>query len=159
VAGKNEADAALLARSIIVSRVIDAPRDLVFEAFTSAKHLANWWGPTGFTITTHAFDMRVAGVWRFMMHGPDGRDYPNHITFDEILRPERIVYHHTDAANPGRVHHRTTVTFDDVDGRTRVTLDMVFPSIEDRNRIAREHRAEEGGQQTLGRLADYVPRM
>ena len=74
--------------------VLDAPRELVFSAFTDPKHLAQWWGPNGFTTTTHAFEFRPGGVWRFVMHGPDGRDYQNRITYEEIVRPERIVYRH-----------------------------------------------------------------
>jgi glutathione S-transferase len=62
-------------RAIIATRVIAAPRDLVCEAWTDPKHLAQWWGPAGFTTTTGAFEMKVGGVWRFVMHGPDGRDY------------------------------------------------------------------------------------
>ena len=68
------------------SRLFDAPRSLVFEAWTDPKHLAHWWGPNGFSLTTHSFDFRAGGVWRFVMHGPDGRDYENRITFDEIVR-------------------------------------------------------------------------
>ena len=64
-------------RSIIGTRVFDAPRELVFSAFTDPEHLAQWWGPDGFTMTTSAFDFRPGGVWRFVMHGPDGRDYQN----------------------------------------------------------------------------------
>jgi uncharacterized protein YndB with AHSA1/START domain len=85
---------ALDARSIVITRVIDAPRDIVFEAWTDPKHLAEWWGPTGFTTTTSKFEMRPGGIWRFVMHGPDGRDYQNRVTYHEILRPERIVYSH-----------------------------------------------------------------
>ena len=59
------------------SRLFDAPRSLVFEAWTDPKHLAHWWGPNGFSLTTHSFDFRAGGVWRFVMHGPDGRDYQN----------------------------------------------------------------------------------
>jgi uncharacterized protein YndB with AHSA1/START domain len=80
--------------AIITVRELAAPRDLVFEVWTDPKHLAQWWGPLGFTTTTSAFELTAAGVWRFVMHGPDGRDYQNRITFDEIVRPERIRYHH-----------------------------------------------------------------
>ena len=79
-------------RSIIGTRLFDAPRDLVFSVWTDPKHLAQWWGPYGFTTTTSSFDMRPGGVWRFVMHGPDGTDYENRITYDEIVRPERLVY-------------------------------------------------------------------
>jgi len=81
-------------QAMIAMREINAPRELVFEAWSDPKHLAQWWGPDGFTTTTSAFDMRVGGVWRFVMHGPDGRDYENRITFDEIVKPEHIQYHH-----------------------------------------------------------------
>ena len=157
MAEENDPDAALLARSIVTSRIIDAPRELVFEAWTDPKHLAQWWGPTGFSTTTHSFDMRPGGVWRFVMHGPDGRDYQNRITFDEIVRPERIAYRHGDDVEA--VLFRTTVTFEDLGGKTRLTMSGVFPSAEERERVAREYGAVEGAQQTIGRLADYVARL
>lgn len=79
--------------AIIGVREFDAPRELVFRAWTDPKHLAQWWGPNGFSTTTSAFDLRPGGVWRFVMHGPDGRDYENRVTFDEVVPPERLVYH------------------------------------------------------------------
>ena len=81
-------------RSIIGTREFDAPRALVFSAWTDPKHLAQRRGPFGFTTTTHSFDFRPGGVWRFVMHGPDGRDYQNRVTFEEIVPPQRIVYRH-----------------------------------------------------------------
>jgi uncharacterized protein YndB with AHSA1/START domain len=141
-------------RSIVISRLIDAPRDLVFEAWTDPKHLSQWWGPNGFSTTTSAFDMRVGGMWRFVMHGPDGKDYRNRITFDSIKRPERLEYHHDDGGDP--VLFRTTVTFDDAGGKTRLTMRALFPTKEERDRVIREVGAEEGGHQTIGRLAAYV---
>ncbi|MBL8551416.1 MAG: SRPBCC domain-containing protein [Hyphomonadaceae bacterium] len=147
------------ARSMIITRVIDAPRALVFEAWTDPRHLAEWWGPDGFTTTTHSFDMRKGGVWRFTMHGPDGRDYENRITFDEIVRPERISYRHDGAEDSDAVEDvqfHTVVTFEEGQGRTRVTLRAVFATAEMRDRVMREVGAEEGGHQTVGRLAAYV---
>src|SRR5689334_13183208 len=81
-------------REIVISRVIHAPRELVFEAFTDVRHLSHWWGPTGFTTTTRAFEFRVGGEWVFVMHGPDGTDYPEWICWTEIAPPERIVLLH-----------------------------------------------------------------
>lgn len=92
---KNSIDLNHDPRSIVGTRVLAAPRALVFSAWTDPKHLAQWWGPNGFRTTTHAFDFRPGGVWRFVMHGPDGRDHQNRIIFDEIVRPERIVYRHS----------------------------------------------------------------
>jgi uncharacterized protein YndB with AHSA1/START domain len=147
------------ARSIITTRVFDAPRDLVFKAWTDPKHLAEWWGPNGFTTTTHAFDMRPGGVWRFVMHGPDGRDYQNRITFEEVVKPERLVYSHGGAADTEPVKFHVTVTFEDLNGKTRLTMRAVFPSVEERNNVAEKYGAVEGAQQTIARLADYVARM
>src|SRR6267154_2366303 len=76
-------------REIVISRVIGAPRELVFEAFTDVRHLSRWWGPEGFTTTTRAFEFRVGGEWDFVMHGPDGTDYQEWISWTEIAAPER----------------------------------------------------------------------
>ena len=142
--------------TIIGVREFDAPRELVFEAWTDPKHLAQWWGPNGFTTTTSAFDMRPGGVWRFVMHGPDGCDYENRITFDEIVKPERLVYHHGGGDDVEPVQFRTTVTFEDLGGRTRLTMRGVFPSAAERARVIKEYGADKGLVQTMARLADYV---
>jgi uncharacterized protein YndB with AHSA1/START domain len=146
-------------RAIIGVREFDAPRELVFAAWTDPKHLAQWWGPNGFTTTTSAFDMRPGGVWRFVMHGPDGRDYENRITFDEVVPPERLVYHHGGGDDVEPVLFRTTVTFEDIGGRTRLTMQGVFPSAAERERVIREYGADKGLEQTLARLGDYVTEM
>ena len=144
-------------QAIIATRVLDAPRALVFEVWTDPKHLAQWWGPYRFTTTTSRFDMRVGGVWRFVMHGPDGRDYESRITFDEIVPPERIRYHHGGGEDVEPVQFRTTVTFEDLgNNRTRITLHATFPSAAERDRVVREYGADKGAEQTLSRLADYV---
>ena len=144
-------------RSIIGTRVFDAPRDLVFAAFSDPKHLAQWWGPDGFTTTTHAFEFRPGGVWRFVMHGPDGRDYQNRITYDEIVPPERIVYRHGGGDDVEPVQFNTTVTFEDLGGgKTRLTWHGKFPSAAERARVIKDHGADKGLEQTMARLADYV---
>jgi uncharacterized protein YndB with AHSA1/START domain len=93
------------------------------------------------------------------MHGPDGRDYENRITFDEIVKPERLRYHHGGGGDVEPVQFRTTVTFDDLGGRTRVMLRGEFPSAEERARVIREYGADKGLVQTLARLAEYVAGM
>jgi uncharacterized protein YndB with AHSA1/START domain len=145
---------------IIGGRLLDAPRELVWQVWTDPKHLAQWWGPNGFRTTTSAYDLRPGGVWRFVMHGPDGRDYQNRVTFDEIVPPERLVYHHGGGDDVEPVLFRSTVTFEDIGGtKTKVTLRGVFPSAEERARVIREHHADQGLVQTLSRLADYVGTM
>ena len=147
------------ARSIIGVREFDAPRELVFSAWTSAEHLAQWWGPVGFSTTTMSFDMRPGGIWRFVMHGPDGRDYQNRVTFEEIMPPERIVYRHgggDDDVEP--VQFKQTVIFEDIGGRTRITWRSDFPSAAERTRVIKEYHADTGLMQTMTRLGEYVRR-
>jgi len=145
------------ARSIITTRIYDAPRELVFAAWSDPDRIAQWWGPNGFTTTTSEFDMRPGGVWRFVMHGPDGRDYQNRVTYEEIVPPERLVYSHGGGEEDLEpVHFRNTVTFEDLGGRTRLTMRAVFPSAAERDHVAEEYGAVEGGKQTLARLAEYL---
>ena len=141
---------------MIGTRILDAPRALVFEMWTDPKHLSQWWGPNGFTTTTSAFDLRPGGMWRFVMHGPDGRDYENRITFEEVVPPERIVYRHGGGDDVEPVQFRTTVTFEDLGGKTRLTMHGQFPSAAERDRVIREYGADKGLVQTLARLADYL---
>jgi len=143
-------------RSIVGTRVFDAPRELVFAAFTDPTHLSQWWGPDGFTTTTSRFEFRKGGVWRLVMHGPDGRDYQNLITFDEIIAPERIAYRHGGADDVEPVQFNTTLTFEDLGGKTRLTWHGTFPSAEERARAIKEYGADKGLVQTMARLAEYV---
>jgi uncharacterized protein YndB with AHSA1/START domain len=160
VSVRNNLDLEQDPRSIIGTRVLDAPRALVFSVWTNPKHLAQWWGPNGFTTTTHAFDFRPGGIWRFVMHGPDGRDYQNRITFDEIAPPERIVYRHDGGDDVEPVQFTQTVTFEDIGHRqTRLIWHGTFPSAEERARVIREYGADKGLVQTMARLADYVVAM
>lgn len=146
--------------SIIGSRVLDAPRELVFSVFTDPRHLAQWWGPDGFTTTTHSFDFRPGGEWRFVMHGPDRRSYQNRITYEEIVRPERIVYRHGGGDDVEPVQFRQTLTFEDLgDDCTRLTWHGRFPSAEERARVIKIYNADKGLSQTMARLVDYLTTM
>jgi uncharacterized protein YndB with AHSA1/START domain len=156
VAERNSLDLDSDPRAIIGTRTLDAPRTLVFAAWSDPKHLAQWWGPNGFTTTTHAFDFRAGGVWRFVMHGPDGRDYQNRITFDEIVAPERIVYRHGGGDDVEPVQFSTTVLFEDLGRKTKLIWRGVFPSAEERARVIREYGADTGLVQTMARLVEYV---
>ncbi len=153
---KNNIDLDADPRAIVGTRVYDAPRDLVFSVWTDPKHLAQWWGPIGFTTTTHSFDFRPGGVWRFVMHGPDGRDYQNRVTFDDIIPPERISYHHGGGDDVEPVRFKTTVVFEDLGGKTRITWRGEFPSAKERARVIKEVGADKGLAQTMARMADYI---
>src|SRR5687768_7949981 len=86
--------AALIEREIVLSRVINAPRELVFDAWTDREHLTKWFGPKDFSCTTHEIDLRPGGAWRFDMRAPNGTVYPNRIDFLEIRKPELLVFDH-----------------------------------------------------------------
>ncbi|MDR3528304.1 MAG: SRPBCC family protein [Rhizomicrobium sp.] len=144
------------ARMIVTTRIFEAPRALVFDAFSDPGHLARWWGPNGFRTTTSAFEFRVGGVWRFVMHGPDGRDYPNCITFKQISAPQRLAYHHGDGQEVEAISFENVLTFEDLGGRTRLTMEATFPNAELRERVAREHHAVEGAVQHLTRLGEFL---
>src|SRR4029079_12281399 len=81
-------------REMVISRVVDAPRELVWKVWTEPQNVAQWWGPNGFSTTIEVMDVRPGGEWKHTMHGPDGVDYPNHSRFVEVVKPERIVMEH-----------------------------------------------------------------
>jgi uncharacterized protein YndB with AHSA1/START domain len=146
-------------RSITISRVIDAPREKVWRAFTEPEHLIKWWGPNGFTNTFKEISVTKGGVWRFIMHGPDGVDYPNRIIFEEIDPMNRIAFIH-DSDGADNQKFQSTVTFEEEENRkTKVTLSSIFETKEARDVAVKDIGAIEGGRQTLGKLADYVTSM
>jgi uncharacterized protein YndB with AHSA1/START domain len=144
-------------REIVITRVFDAPRSLVFDAWTDPQHVGSWWGPTGFTTTTHEIDVRPGGVWRFIMHAPNGVDYPNKILYLEITKPERLVYDHGDDGQPG--YFRVTVTFTDEGGKTRLTMRSLFATAAEREEVVTKYHAIEGGNQTLDRFGEHLEKV
>ena len=94
-------------RELIITRKINAPVELVWEVWTKPEHIANWWGPDGFTNTITKMEVRPGGVWELTMHGPDGTDYPNKSIFREVLPLEKIVYEHV-----SEPHIVGTITFE-----------------------------------------------
>src|SRR5438445_1432271 len=121
------AQSATADREIVISRVISAPRELVFEAFTEVRHLSRWWGPEGFTTTTQSFEFRVGGEWGFVMHGPDGTDYPEWISWTQIDPPQRIAMRHGEYRDDPNAFD-SVLTFAAHDGATRVEMRTVFPT-------------------------------
>lgn len=144
-------------REIVITRTLGASRERVWQAWTDPKQIVKWWGPNGFTNTLYEMDVRPGGVWRHMMHGPDGTDYPNKVTYIEVVKHERLVYSHgrDDDKDASACQHHVTVTFEEVDkNKTTVTLRMLFGSEEERNETAKY--AVEGGNQTFARMAEYL---
>jgi uncharacterized protein YndB with AHSA1/START domain len=148
VAASSSAD-----RELMVSRLIDAPRALVFRAWTQPEHIARWWGPQGYTTIFCDMDIRVGGRYRFGMRSPEGTEHWKVGVFREIVEPERIVFTFAWEAPDHTLGHEllTTVTFADHDGQTLLTLQQaVFESTEGRDSHVR------GWTSCLERFADYM---
>ena len=146
----NEAD-----REIVVSRIIEGPRRLVFDAFSSATHLVRWCAPTGGKITTHAFDFHPGGVWDATIQGPDGSQYPHHFEWKEIVAPERLVWMYgmgKDDPHPVK----TTLTLVERGATTEATLQLLFSSKEERDEKVAKYYAAQGAKRSLDSLAAYV---
>lgn len=142
-------------REIVVTRLIDAPPELVFEAFTSVAHLSRWWGPEGFSTTTRSFEFRVGGEWVFTMRGPDGTVHPEWITWTTIVPGERIEMLHGERRDDPDTFE-SALTFTPEGAATRIELRTVFPTAELRDQALERSHAAEGGRQTLAKLAGYV---
>ncbi len=146
-------------REIVITREFDAPRELVWEAWTQPQHVAQWWGPRGFTNTIHEMAVKPGGVWRLMMHGADGTGYPNKIVYTEVVKPARLVYEHSDDDPESKTHFNVTVTFEDLGGRTRLTMRMVFDTAAERQQVIDEFGELQGANETMERLREYLATM
>jgi uncharacterized protein YndB with AHSA1/START domain len=142
-------------RELLMERFYDAPRELVWKAWTEQKHIGQWFGPNGFRNETFSMDVRVGGSWSYVMHGPDGKVWPNWIRYEEISRPERLVYSHGETGSD-EPHFQVILTLTEHGPRTKVTLRMIFPTAEAREAV-KKFGAVEGGVQTMARLAGYLP--
>lgn len=133
-------------RELLFARTFEAPRALVWDAWVDPEKLARWWGPEGFSTTTHEHNVAPGGVWRLTMHG-GGRDFPNQLRYLEVEPPAKLVYDHGDF---GRTLFRVTVLFEDCPEGTRLSMRMAFPGQRERDETA--VFAVPGNASTLGRL-------
>lgn len=155
-----------LDREIVLSRVFDAPRELVFAAWTQEEHLTKWFGPKGFTTKTHECDVRVGGRWRFDMISPDGKVFDNRMVFLEIKAPELLVLDHGSDKDDDEHRFRVTITFDEqsdtrsfgTKGKTVLTMRQLHPTKEQRNATI-GFGAVEIGYTTLDKLAEHLRQM
>lgn len=139
-------------REILTTRLFDAPREIVFMAWTAPEYIARWWGPKGFTCTFHEIDVRPGGRWDLTMHGPDGVDYPSELRFVEITHPSRIVLNHVKAPL-----FQITADFEDVGGKTKLTFRQLFETPETFNKV--KGYATEGNREMFDRLGDELTRL
>jgi uncharacterized protein YndB with AHSA1/START domain len=126
----------------------------VWEAWTDPNQTAQWWGPRGFTLTTHSKDLRAGGTWKYTMHGPDGTDYPNITLYHEVEKYSRLVYDHGGNENQPPLF-RVTVNFTEVKGKTKMEMSMALPTPEAAEET-RKFIKKAGGDSTWDRLAEYL---
>lgn len=142
------------AREIVITRTLNAPRELAFKMMSEAQHVAEWWGPNGFSTSIRKMDFRTGGEWELVMHGPDGADYPNYSTFTEIVPNQRICYDH--GAKKGAIDKSFVWTFEDAGaGKTKLTMRIICPTPAARDELLK-FGVMDGGSQTLQRFDDYA---
>jgi uncharacterized protein YndB with AHSA1/START domain len=140
-------------RNIVTIRIFNAPREIVFSAWTNPELLKQWWGPKGFTNTFHQFNLRNGGCWKFIMHGPDGGNYPNESVFVEIKTPEKIVLDHI-----SKPHFRLTASFEEVDtDKTKLIFEQLFPTVEEYNKV--KGFAIDANEENMDRLEDLLQKI
>jgi uncharacterized protein YndB with AHSA1/START domain len=141
-------------REMRASRFFKAPRPLVYRMWTEPGHIDQWWGPRGFTTTIQQMDVREGGEWRFILHGPDGTDYPNHTLYEEIAPPERLVLKHLSWP-----HHRMHIRFTEAEDGTNVSIHMLFEEAADFNKVVLEYGAAKGLRENLDRLGEHISKL
>jgi uncharacterized protein YndB with AHSA1/START domain len=143
-------------REIVMTRLFDAPRSVVFDAWTKAEHVAHWWDPSGVPLSVCEIDLRPNGAFRWVNRGPNGVEYPFTGTYREIMAPERLVFTaRTFQSSPESV---ATLIFIEDGGKTKLTMTIECQSIEDRDALL-QMRVDAGTARTLENLADYLHQM
>jgi uncharacterized protein YndB with AHSA1/START domain len=140
-------------RELLITRTLNAPVELVWEAFTNPEHVANWWGPNGFTNTIYTMDLRPGGLWELVMHGPDGTNYKNKSIYKEIVVNKKIVFNHF---NPD---FTTTIEFEEQGEQTHLRWHMLFDSVEEFIQVVKTFKADEGLKQNIEKLIVYLQGM
>ncbi|HEX2283179.1 MAG TPA: SRPBCC family protein [Thermomicrobiales bacterium] len=141
-------------REITMTRVFDAPRELVFQAHTDPQHVQHWWGQRGSTTIVDTMDVRPGGAWRFVQRDPEGNEYGFRGEYREVVPPERLVYTFEFEGMPGHILVET-ITFEEHDGKTRLTSTSLFTSVEDRDGML-ESGMESGAIESWDRLAELL---
>lgn len=138
-------------KTLSITRLIHAPRELVFEVWTNPEHMRQWWGPNGFTTTIHKMETKPGGTWEFIMHGPDGTDYDNLHVINEVVPGEKLRYTHKSYPE-----FEVIVTFVSQGENTVLTMTSIFQSAEQLKQVIEEFGAAEGMVQHIGRLEAYL---
>jgi uncharacterized protein YndB with AHSA1/START domain len=144
-------------RELLITHIINAPREHVWEAWTDVKKLAFWWGANGYSTTVETMDLKPGGLWKLVMRSPEGHDYSNKSIFVEVVENERIVYSNAGGKRGGPpIHFEATWTFKKAGEKTEIIVHLQFASGRERDMAAKQYRLRESMTETLGRLGDYL---
>lgn len=148
---RNEVVSATADRQLILTRLLNAPVELVWEVWTTPDHIKHWWGPNGFSNTISSMHLEPGGEWNLTMHGPDGTDYKNKSLFKEIIKHKKIVYEHISGPR-----FLATIEFEKKGEKTFLTWHMLFESREEFIRTVKTFKADEGLKQNVSKLETYL---
>ncbi|MDB5211361.1 MAG: polyketide cyclase [Sediminibacterium sp.] len=137
-------------KELCITKMLDAPIELVWEVWTNPVHIANWWAPNGFTNTIHTMNLTAGGEWRLTIHGPDGKNYPNKSIFIEIVPHRKIVFQHS---NP---NYLATIVFEPGEKKTFMEWTMEFETTELFDTVVKVFKADEGLKQNVEKLNAYL---
>jgi len=138
-------------REIVLTKKLNAPVELVWEAWIKPEHIIQWWGPNGFTNTINTMDVKPGGEWNLIMHGPDGTDYKNKSFFKEIIPFKKIVYEHV--SSPKFV---ATIDFEKQGKQTLIIWHVLFETAEQFIQTIKTFKADEGLKQNIEKLNRYL---
>lgn len=141
-------------RELKISRLLNAPRELVWKVWTEPEHIKHWWGPSGFTNTISKMEVKPGGEWEFVMHGPDGTDYKNKHIYKEVVKPEKLVLEHVTAPK-----FLITATFEEQGNKTLLTWHGLFESAEQLEQVIKVFKADEGMKQNVDKLEEYLKKI
>jgi uncharacterized protein YndB with AHSA1/START domain len=140
-------------REIVITHVVEAPRELAFDAWTSPEHVPHWFGPRGTTVPVCEIDLRPGGAWHYLLRSPDGTDMAMRGVYREVSRPDRLVSTESFDDYPGE--SLNTLVFTEEDGTTTITCTVLYESKEMRDAVI-ESGMQKGAAETFDRLAEYV---
>jgi uncharacterized protein YndB with AHSA1/START domain len=141
-------------RELFITRLLNAPRELVWKVWTNPEHIAKWWGPEGFTNTISKMEIKPGGEWDLVMHGPDGTDYKNKSIYREVIKPEKIVIEHISAPK-----FKMTITFTEQGDKTLLEWRNTFESAEELKKVIEVFKADVGMKQNVDKLEKYLLKM
>ncbi|HPJ29832.1 MAG TPA: SRPBCC family protein [Methanothrix sp.] len=144
-------------QNVLITRVFDAPRDLVFRAFTDPDLIPEYWGPRDLTTAVREMEVGSGGLWRFIQRDLDGNEYAFHGVYHQVLPPERLVYTLEFEGMPGNVLLET-VRFEEMEGRTKMTISSVFQTVEDRDDAVQSGMGE-GASESMDRFAELLEKL